>query len=468
MKIRANSRLRPGWIVIAVLAVLVAVVLGSVTPDAEADTPETAVVDWNRMALDALGNAPSATTPGAGMTAYILGIHLAMVQGAVYDSVNSIDGTYEPYLDGLDSAPANASKAAAVATAAHDTLVAILNQHPTVPPPAPGQPTGYTTAVRDAIITRLGIALANQPVEAGADVSAGEDAGVAAAAAMIAERAPGLQPAGDGRYPPSASAFRFTPGTEPGQWRPTAPPPPPPNNDPFAWASKVRPFVIESNTQFQSKGPHALTSGAYAKEYDEVKRLGEVDSALTAEQGQLRAFFQPNPVEIYHRAYRAYAVQQGLDVVEQARFFALLSLAGADTFITCWEDKARWSFWRPITAIHNGDTDGNPQTDGDTEWDDAVNSPPYPDHSSGYNCITGASMEVGELWFGHGRTQFTISHATGSVPPRTYDHFRDVWADTIEARILQGIHFRAPDVQGAKIGRDVARWVEKHALQPAK
>ena len=188
------------------------------------------------------------------MTPPVQGVHLAMVQGAVYDAVNSIAGGYEPYPD-VPAAPATASQAAAAATAAHDVLVAVLNQTPLT--------ATFTATVRQAIIDRLGDleddSIAAATVADGATaVADGIDAGEAAAAAMIAERA------GDGRW----GAFRFTCGEEPGQWRPatstvcTTPSGP---SDPFAWVAKVVPFVVESNEHFLSEGPPALNSGAYAK-----------------------------------------------------------------------------------------------------------------------------------------------------------------------------------------------------------
>ena len=443
------------WLIACiVLAVVTAVVLGAARP-AAADSPETAVLDWNKHALDALANATGAPTPGSGMAAPVQLVHLAMVQGAVYDAVNSIAGGYEPYLD-VPASPGTASNAAAAATAAHDVLVAVLNEAPLT--------ATFTATVRAAIITRLDFLLADSiaaatAAEGATAVAAGIDAGEAAAAAMIAERA------GDGRWGP----FRFTCGQEPGQWRPvtslvcTTPSGP---SDPFAWVAKVEPFVVESNEQFLSNGPPALNTGLYAKEYNEVKALGATGSARTAEQQALFAFFQANPVEMYNRTFRTYALQQGLDLAEQARLFALLGLSGADTAINCWEDKAHWSNWRPQAAIRLGDDDGNPNTHGDPLWTSAVGTPPYPDASSGYNCVTGSFMEIAELYFGHGQTTFVLAHPTGMT--REYRHFRDVCDDTIDARIYQGIHFRSADELGARLGRDVARWVDKHALQPVK
>jgi hypothetical protein len=439
----------------AVLAVLTTAVLGGSAGTAAADSPATAVLDWNKHALDALANAPNAGTPGAGMTPPVQAVHMAIVQGAVYDAVNAIDGGYEPYVEGLPPALGSASEAAAAATAAHDVLVALLNQAPLT--------ATFTEAVRAAIIERLDALLASSiaaaiAADGASAVADGIDAGAAAAAAMIAQRA------GDGRW----GAFRFTCGEDPGDWRPvtstvcTTPSGP---SDPFAWVAKVDPFVVQSGLQFVSKGPRDLSSGAYAKEYNEVKTLGAPDSVRSPEQQAVYVFFQAAPIEMYNRAFREYATAHGLTLAEQARLFAELTLSGGDALITCWEDKALHSFWRPLTAIRLGDADGNPQTDGDPNWTSAVATPPYPDHSSGYNCATGSYMEAAELYFGTDRTVFTLQHATGGLS-RTYDHFRDVWDDTIDARVYQGIHFRSADEQGAKIGRDVAHWVDSHALQP--
>ena len=455
---RVLLRGRHARLVIGVaLAVLTTALVGGSALTAAADSPATAVLDWNKHALDALANAPTAGTPGAGMTPPVQAVHLAIVQGAVYDAVNAIDGGYEPYVEGLPSAPGSTSEAAAAATAAHDVLVAVLNQAPLT--------ATFTAAVRGAIIERLDTLLASSIAAATAAdgasaVADGIDAGQAAAAAMIALRTD------DGRW----GTFRFTCGEDPGDWRPvtstvcTTPSGP---SDPFAWVAKVDPFVVQSGLQFASKGPRELTSDAYAKEYNEVKTLGAPDSVRSAEQQAVYEFFQAAPIEMYNRAFREYAAAHGLALAEQARLFAKLTISGGDALITCWEDKAFWSFWRPQTAIRLGDADGNPQTDGDPDWVSAIGTPPYPDHSSGYNCATGSYMEAAELYFGSGRTIFTLEHATDPMS-RSYAHFRDVWDDTIDARVYQGIHFRSADEQGAKIGRDVARWVDKYALQSVK
>ena len=441
------------------LAVVAAVAVGGAAPQAAADSPETAVLDWNKHAFDALANAqvppvgaPPGFLVGAGMPAYVQNVHLAMVQGAVYDAVISIVGGYEPYLD-VPTAPSGASESAAVATAARDTLIGILNQAVT----AQTLPGG----VRDTIVMRLQ-ALHAAALAAANDGSVGQGvtAGQVAAAAMLAARST------DGRY----GSFRFTCGDDPGDWRPVGltacTTPPSGASDGFAWVAKVTPFVVESNQQFLSKGPNALTSGQYTKEYNEVKALGVAGLTRTGEQLAVFNFFQANPVEMFSRSFRTYALAQSLSVLEQARLFGLFGLAGGDASITCWEDKAHWSFWRPQTAIRLADTDGNPKTEKVDGWTSAIATPPYPDHSSGYNCNAGVYMTIGELYFGQGRTTFVVSNPNGTT--REYRHFRDVWQDTIDARVYQGIHFRSPDEAGVQLGRDVARWVEKHALGPAK
>jgi hypothetical protein len=209
------------------------------------------VRDWNLHAVNALVNASTASIPGAGQTPPVSALHLAMVQRAVYDAANSIDGGHQPFLAGLPAASPSASKDAAVATAAHHVLVG-LGIAPVPPLPQ---------VVIDRLDALYAETLAGIPDDAArAD---GIAAGAAAAAAMLAART------GDGRYVP----FSFTEGDEAGEWRPT---PPGMVNDSFAWVANVKPFVLRSASQFRSKGPLDIGSRAYAKEYNEVKDLGAV------------------------------------------------------------------------------------------------------------------------------------------------------------------------------------------------
>ena len=404
--------------------------------------PETTVLDWNLHASEALINAPTAGTPGAGQTTPVASLHLAMVQTAVFDAVNMIDRGYVPYLDDLPQAPRSASTPAAVATAAHHVLVGLgIAPVPSLPP-----------AVINRLNTLYTDALAGIPD--GPEKTAGIEAGAAAAAAMLAERT------GDGRYVP----FAFAVGFGVGEWRPTSG-----VNDPFAWVANVEPFLMKENSQFRTDGPLDVDSRAYAREYQEAKDYGGDGTSLNTpnlrspEQTATAMFFTPNPVEMYNRAFRTFAVDRNMKLVDQARLFSMLNLAGADGFIGCWEDKAATTFWRPITAIHEGDNDTNRRTVGDTTWNSLVPSPPYPDHPSGYNCVTGAFMHTAQDFFGKKKVEFGLTKITPGQPDvtRTYQRFTDVVDDTINARIWLGIHFRTPDEQGAELGENVADWLDR-------
>jgi hypothetical protein len=446
------------------LATVVAVLLGGGRTTAQAGPPEDAVLDWNTNALQAIFNATTASPrPGGAQAPNIGGLHVGMVQGAVFDAVNMIDGGHKPYLRGLPSAPADASKAAAVATAAYQVLDGLGIA------PVPALPA----TTRAWLKTEYDLYIAGLPA---AGRQAGIDAGAAAAAKMLGTRT------GDGRFVAVPSEC----GEDPGEWRPTATNPASPPGvipltcvptrvgDASAWVGNVTPFSAKSSSQFRTRGPYALTSKKYAQEYDEVKSLGgngtTTPSARTQAQTDMAFFFTVNPVPMYHAAFRAISTAEGLSLVEQARLFGLLGLSGADAFINCWNDKAHYSFWRPITAIRLGDSDTNPKTVGDATWTSLVAAPPYPDHPSGYNCITGALMYTGKAFLGN-RTSFTFNATPtiAGVPTpmtRTYDRFTDVPEDTIVARMYQGIHFRAPDEQAATLGKQVANWVAAHELQP--
>ena len=448
---RTATGVRRVCLLTAAAAALVALALapwGSASQSTYGAPPSTAVLDWNLNAINALVNAPTAVIPGAGQTPPVSVQHLAMVQGAVYDAVNMIDRGHEPYFAGLPSAPRWASKTAAVATAAHHVLVGVV----IVPPLSPA----IVTRLNDLYTASLAAATAEDGASA---VHAGIAAGAAAAARMLAERA------NDGRYP--AVPFMFTVGDEAGEWRPTSG-----INDPFAWVAKVKPFVLKNAAQVRSKGPFDLDSRRYAKEYNEVKAYGgngtTTPTSRTPEQTTMALFFSNNPVEMYNRTFRGIASAERLSAAEQALLFVKLSMAGADGLIGCWDDKAFWNFWRPVTAIHEGDNDGNRRTTGDPGWTPLITTPPYPDHTSGYNCYTGAIMNTAKAFFGD-RFAFSLTAPVAGVPvTRSYKRFTDVPKDTIDARVLLGIHFRAPDVQGAKLGKEVARWLDKHYFERAK
>ena len=401
--------------------------------------PGDMVLQWNANAVAAIGNAPTATPPGLGQPPPLQLIQLAIVQGAVYDAVNSIARTHAPLIVRV-RASRSASKAAAAATAAHHMLV------------------GLTPATLPQVVTSLdaqyAASLASIP-----DSQAKTDGvivGATAAGAMLANRA------GDGRFGSRA----FIPGTDAGEWQLV----PPLSNNVFAWVSDVRPFSLKRASQFRTEGPPDLASARYAEEYNEVKAVGRATgSTRTPSQDLLAAFVSTNPVPILYRALREIAVARGLSTGAQARLLAQTSVSGADAVIGCFESKVHWSNWRPLTAIQNGADDGNAATEGEATWTSLAASPGYPDNPSGYNCVAASTMHAARLFFGTDRISFTLNNPA-SVPPtvREYRRLSDAIDDAIDGRVLIGIHFRSADVQGAWLGKKVAQWVDRHEFEPIR
>jgi PAP2 superfamily len=412
-------KLRVSW---AALFVAVAAVLAlAVASPARADT----VTEWNM-------NASSAIFTTAGQPPQLSVPHLAMVHGAIYDAVNAIDGGHEGYLILSRLATPFDSKEAAAATAAYRMLLNIV----------PGQ-----KAVLDA---QYAASLAG--IGDGSSKTRGIAVGEAAAAAMIAARTD------DGRF----GAFRFDVGSTAGVWRPVLPAF---VNDPNAWLKDVKPFLIESSSQFRSKGPLSLTSRKYAREYAEVKSLGSATStARTAEQTLAARYWAENPPATWSRIFRTLSAQEGLSIAENARFFAMLYMGAADALISVWDDKAFWNFWRPITAIREADTDGNPATEPDPGWLPLIANPPYPEHPSGHTGLSGSIVATLQEFFGTDRMAWSDTNNAGLT--RSFTRFSHAIHEIVGARIWSGIHFRTADEQGARIGRQVAKWRDRHYFRP--
>jgi hypothetical protein len=375
-----------------------------------------------------------------------------MVQGAVYDAVNAIDGRYQPYLV-KPAASRTDSMDAAVATAAYRVLVDVV-------------PAAQTEALA-TLAAQYSAALAAVPE--GPAKAGGVAAGEAAAAAMLKKRA------ADGRNPTTPFPFVF--GTSPGVWRVS---PPLTTPEPTPWVGNVKPFLVPAAEMLRSDGPNALTSRAYAKDVNEVKSLGSLTSTRrTEDQTNAAIFWQTQPLGIYGGLMRSLSARFGLTTAENARLFAMVSLAAADGAIGCWNDKYHWNFWRPIDAIHLAATDGNPRTKADPSWralfDPAtVTTPPlatpnFPEHPSGHGCVSGAILNTMRMFFGTDRIEFDlVSSRFPGAPAQTrhFARFSQAIEEVIEARVWGGIHFRTADTQGAQLGRQVARWQRKHYFRP--
>jgi hypothetical protein len=440
----------------AVLAAAAAAVMLASVAAAGPDAAKQRVAITSSPALDAdvvshWNTVAQAETVLLRPTAHGQSRGIAMVEGAVYDAVNAIDRGYQAYLlDDREFDPSG-SQGAAAATAAYRVLLAI------------------TPAARHAgLDTEYATTMAAIPD--GADKQEGVDAGEAAATAMLAERQ------GDGFLAP------FTPviGTDPGDWRPIGWPAAP-VFDPDGWVGNLKPFLIQSPSQFRSEGPNALTSTAYAEDFNEVKELGALNSSTrTADQTAAAVFWQFAPINLWNPLARTLAARYDLDAADQARLYAMVNLAAADGAIACWNDKYYWSFWRPRAAIREADTDGNPATIADPNWESLfapatpttppLATPPFPDHPSGHGCLSGAVLNTFADFFGTDKVEITLISGRSlngvPIPARHFDRFSQALKEIIDARVWGGIHFRTADVQGTVIGKKVAHWLHKHYFQP--
>jgi hypothetical protein len=390
-----------------------------------------AVTDWN----DIANNAVAAGRPGP-----IGAQDIALVQAAVHDAVQSYEHRFEPYY--ADFKGATGSKAAAAAAASHGVLVAFY----------PSQ-----AATLDATLATW---LANNGLTG--------DPGIAVGAAVAAKIAT-LRHVDPNPLPPP-----FTGGTGIGQWRPTESllPAPPPTLSPMAvpWMADFRPFTLAGPARFRAPPPPDLTSARYTRDYNEVKSLGAANSTTrTAEQTDIAYFWTDNFVAQWNRAARALLDKRmPANIGNRARLLALMNLAMADALVTSWDSKRYYFFWRPVTAIHEGENDGNPDTAGDPTWQSLVNNPNYPDYTSGANNVTGAATKSMELFFGRDDVAFSVtSNAPAAIKKeRKFKSFTAASSQVVLARVLLGIHFRFADLEARKQGRAVAEHVYDHVLLP--
>jgi PAP2 superfamily len=377
-----------------------------------------------------------------------------MTQGAVYDAVNAIEPRRQPYLLKRRFDPM-ASKEAAAATAAYRVLSSIVS---TVPASIPFPNKASLLQTLETEYAASLAAIADTPSK-----TAGIAAGDAAATVMIAARQ------GDGRFGPSP----WVPNDDPGHWQPLWNPDGTQMLDPTPWVGGVRPFLLKSSSQFRTDGPQALRSRAWAKDFNEVKRLGgdgiTTPSARTAEQTHIALFWQSagGPGLTFNAVARDLVGDPtySVDIADSALLFGMLNLGGADAAINCWNDKYYWDFWRPWQAIREADRDGNPKTKPDPSWT-ALLTAPYPEHPSGHLCLDGAALRVLQMFFGKKKIGFDVTSSRFPAETRHFDRFSEPLKEIIDARIWAGLHYRTADVQAQKLGRKVVQYMAKHYFQP--
>jgi hypothetical protein len=277
------------------------------------------------------------------------------------------------------------------------------------------------------------------------------------------------------RVNPNPLPAPYIGSTEVGQWRPTPsllgnPPAPPPFSAMATpWMGAFDPFTLTGPGRFRAPPPPALTSARYTKDYDEVKALGSLNSTeRTPAQTDLAYFYSDNFLLQWNRGLRNIALNNVHRIGDSARLLALANLAIADAGITSWDSKVFYNLWRPITAIQEGENDGNPHTAGDPAWQSLINNPNYPDYTSGANNVTGAATRVLTRFFKRDRLTFEMTSLAPLAVQKTrvYTRFSQVANDVVNARIYLGIHFRFADTAARKQGEQVGDWVSDHFLLP--
>jgi hypothetical protein len=383
------------------------------------------LMEWNQFALDAT------VTAGQGALPQIRS--MAIVHASVHDAVNRITGDYETYL-ATGAAPAGASPEAAVIAAANYALTHLFT----------GQATSLNIK-RAASLEACGLDETNP------GISVGE----AAAAAIFTLRS--TDGAAQANYPYTA------PGAgSPGVWvavGPAAPVAP-------GWG-KVTPWRLESGSQFRPDAPPALDSGRYTRDYNEVKALGALNgSARTWDQTQIAIFWDGSPSAIWNSVARGVIEARGLELSSAARTLALMYIAAADASIACFDAKYFYNFWRPITAIQNGDTDANDKTVADPTWQPLITTHQHPEYPSGHSTNSSAMATVLTLLFGDDPGVPIIATSPRNPTfPRLWTTFSEGIDEVIDARVYIGFHFRTSDETGARMGGQVARFVVNHTLR---
>ena len=407
--------------------------------------PATAALDWNMITVSTVRGA---TVPLPKFQIEGL-IYVSYAQAAVYDAVTKIEGRYVPYHRfkvGRKVNVKHASPDAAIAAASYFTLRHYLGD----------QPQAFLDTL-DATYLAYVAGLPNRGKKAGLAV------GRAAAHDLIELREH------DGLNGP----YTFTPGpADPGAWQ-FAPPP----SLQFAqtpWIAKMHPFLLKRSSQFRSPRPPALTSQAWADAFNEVKAYGAVNSAVrTPDQTSVAYFWNANTINQYNLAFRDLATAHGFDLVDTVRLLAMGNMVASDSGIGCMASKYRLAFWRPITAIRNAGSDGNPLTDADPTWSPLLTTPNHPEDPSAHGCVTGAVAEVFRAvlhtkWIGvdiHG----SATGAPGDLTAvRHYNSVKDLTYEIINARTWIGFHYRFSTVEGVKLGQRAADWALARFFQPVK
>ena len=385
------------------------------------------ITDWDEKAMAAV--APLA--PLTGTTPYMAQRFMAMAHAAMFDAVNSIDRRYKPYLVQLPADPGTSKEAAAAAAAA--AVLATIDAK--TADDMKGALATYLASIPDGKAKADGVKL-----------------GEAVAAKVLEARA------NDGSNAPDA----YRPRTSPGVYVPTA------ITINSMWPD-MKPFALASGSQFRPKPPIALESEEWAKDYNELKDYGGLNSSKrTAQQTETARFWLTGSPAAYHPFVRQLVTAKQMNVVDSARFMAFVALGLNDAFIAVLDAKYHYNFWRPITAIRNGDIDGNPATEREATWQPIAPTPMHPEYPCAH-CILSGTV-VGIVKTALGTTDIPEIATTSPTAPGVTHRWTSVTAfaeEAANARIWAGFHYRFSTRVGTDMGQQIGEYVVRNVMQQA-
>jgi hypothetical protein len=385
-----------------------------------------AITDWDDKALVTV--TPMANLGGT--NPYMAQRMMAMVHVAMFDTVNSIERRYRPYLVQLPADPATSKEAAAASAAAK-----VLS---TIDAKTSGEIKGalasYLTAIPD-----------------GAAKSDGVRLGEAVAAKVLEARL------NDGTDAPDA----YRPRTTPGVYVPTA------ITISSMWPN-MRPFALASPSQFRPGPPVELESKQWASDYNELKDYGgQVSSMRTAQQTETARFWLVGPPAAYHPFVRQLVITKQMNVLESARFMALVAVGINDAIIAVLDAKYHYNFWRPITAIRNGDIDRNPETEREATWQPIANTPMHPEYPCSHCIQSGAVAGIIRAVLGTDDIpEIAMTSPTAPGVTHRFANMRIYTDEVANARIWAGFHYRFSTRIGTDMGLKIGEYVVKNAMQP--
>jgi hypothetical protein len=380
------------------------------------------VLEWNEVALAQVITAGQTPPDGARS--------MAMVHVAMFEAVNAIDRRYAPYAFS-DRAPAGSSADAAASAAAHTVLTRLF---PDQRQQSDSAHAAILAKVADGNSKTAGIALGKQVGAECLSMRTDDGTGV---------------------------LNTYRPQTTPGVYVPTALP------VSMEWPG-VKPWFTKDPARFRPAPPPTLTSATWVRDYEEIRRVGAKQStSRTAAQTETARFWTIVGPASWNPVVRSLATSRPSRLVDNARLFALVNMAAVDAFVAVFDAKYAYNFWRPITAIRNGDIDGNDATELDSRWSPLVETPMHPEYPCAHCITAGAIAEVLEAEFGKGQVApITMTSATAPGVTHRWTRIADYVTEVDNARIWGGLHYRNSTQVGEAMGRKIGASAIGEILTP--